>query len=114
MTVTLARPGAKPRVFTVPAALGRKMESFLKQAEKEGGSIPAEIVFPALADDTMRPATALRGSRYKEGWTQAELAGRLGIRQNHLSEMENGKRPIGKNMAKKLAEVFECDFRVFF
>jgi plasmid maintenance system antidote protein VapI len=45
--------------------------------------------------------------------TQQVLAELLDIRQSHLSEMENSKRPIGKNMAKKLAKVFGCDYRVF-
>lgn len=113
MTVTLEKPGAKPRRFTVPVSVGRDIEHFIKEAEKGGKSIPADVVFPVLADDDQRPAAILRGSRNKEGMTQKELAERLDIRQSHLSEMENGKRPIGKNMAKKLAEVFDCDFRVF-
>ncbi len=55
----------------------------------------------------------LRASRYKEEITQAELAKRLGIRQSHLSEMENAKRTIGKEMASRLAAVLRCDYRVF-
>ncbi|MFH1157946.1 MAG: helix-turn-helix transcriptional regulator [Pseudomonadota bacterium] len=78
-----------------------------------GNSIPAEKVLPELADDTQRPATMLRSARYKAGMTQKELAGILEIHQHHLSEMEHGKRPIGKNMAKKLSEVLDCDYRVF-
>jgi hypothetical protein len=37
----------------------------------------------------------------------------LGKKQNNLSEMENGKRPIGKNMAKRLAEVLHTNYKVF-
>jgi transcriptional regulator with XRE-family HTH domain len=55
----------------------------------------------------------LRGSRHKEGVTQKELADSLGISQHHISEMENGKRPIGKAMAKKFAEFFKTDYRLF-
>ena len=113
MTVTLERPGSKARSFSVPISLGRQVESFIKQASKDGKSVPADRVFPVLADDTLRPAATLRGSRHKEGMTQKDLAERLGIRQSNLSEMEHGKRPIGKNMAKKLADVFGCDYRMF-
>jgi DNA-binding XRE family transcriptional regulator len=112
MTVTIAKRGAKPRVFTVSRALARDIEVLLKSPEKNRG-IPAEVVFPELADDVLRPAAMLRGNRYKEEMTQAALAKKLGIRQNHLSEMENAKRPISKDMARKLAEVFGCDYRVF-
>jgi DNA-binding XRE family transcriptional regulator len=55
----------------------------------------------------------LRGSRAKEEVTQKELADALGISQHHISEMENGKRPIEKEMAKRLAEYFKTDYRVF-
>ena len=55
----------------------------------------------------------LRGARYKEDITQRELAIAIGISQHHISEMENGKRPIGKEMAKRLAEFFKTDYRVF-
>lgn len=56
---------------------------------------------------------ALRGSRYKEEMTQKELADAIGVRPHHISEMENGKRPIGKEMAKRLAEVFKVNYRIF-
>jgi hypothetical protein len=47
------------------------------------------------------PAAGLKGARAKEGLTQ-----------RHISEMENGKRPIGKAMAKRFAEVLNVDYRV--
>jgi DNA-binding XRE family transcriptional regulator len=55
----------------------------------------------------------LRGSRYKAKMTQKKLADALGISQNHISEMENGKRPIGKVMALRLAKFFKTDYRKF-
>ena len=47
----------------------------------------------------------LRGARYREGLSQKELAKRSGVSQENISRMENGKRPIGVNVAKKLAKV---------
>lgn len=44
------------------------------------------------------PAIMLRGSRYKAELTQKQLAELLAISQHHISEMENGKRSIGKTM----------------
>lgn len=55
----------------------------------------------------------LRGCRYKKGITQFELAEAIGVSQHHISEMENGKRPIGKEMAKRFAEFFKTDYRIF-
>lgn len=55
----------------------------------------------------------LRGSRLKAELTQKQLAELLNISQHHISEMENGKRSIGKTMAKKLAVFFKTDYRLF-
>ena len=35
-----------------------------------------------------------------------------GIPQRHISEMEHGKRPIGKERAKKLAKVLKVDYHI--
>ena len=74
----------------------------------EDESLSLAEVFPDL-----HPGSAIRGLRLREGLTQEQLAGRLGIKRNNLSEMENGKRPIGKNMAKRLAEILHTDYKVF-
>jgi DNA-binding XRE family transcriptional regulator len=74
----------------------------------EGDSLPLEEVFPDL-----HQGSAIRGLRLREGLTQEQLARLLGIKRPNLSEMENGKRPIGKNMAKRLAQVLKTDYKVF-
>jgi plasmid maintenance system antidote protein VapI len=35
------------------------------------------------------------------------------VKATHISEMERGKRPIGKDMAKRLAKVFKVNYKVF-
>ena len=108
--------GRKARSFALPAAHARAVEEFIASRVKQAAmekSVPAEKVLSELADDVKRPATLLRGARYRAGLTQKELADKLDIRQHHLSEMEHGKRPIGKQMAKRLAAVLECDYRLF-
>ena len=55
----------------------------------------------------------IRGGRGKEGLTQKQLAELTGIAQHHISEMENGKRPIGKETARKLAAALNVDYRIF-
>ena|SRR5579863_7382348 len=56
---------------------------------------------------------ALKGCRSRDEVTQKELAEALSISQHHISEMENGKRPIGKEMAKRFAAFFKTDYRIF-
>jgi transcriptional regulator with XRE-family HTH domain len=55
----------------------------------------------------------LLGAGTKEGMTRTRLAELTGIPQRHLSMMEHGKRPIGKNNAHLLGKVLKVDYRVF-
>ncbi len=65
-------------------------------------------------DETERGAPSLIRSlrEYKE-WTQKDLAEKLEIKQYNLSRMETGTRTISKNMARKLAELFQIDYKEF-
>lgn len=77
-------------------------------AEEITDSVPWREVFPDY-----NSSVALQGARHRENLTQKELARLIGISQTHISEMEHGKRPIGKDMAKRLAKVLNVDYRVF-
>lgn len=59
------------------------------------------------------PAAILRAVRSKAGITQTRLSELTEIPQRHLSEMEQGKRGIGRETAKKLATALDLDYRVF-
>jgi plasmid maintenance system antidote protein VapI len=37
----------------------------------------------------------------------------VGVSQTHISEMKSGKRPMGKEMARRLAKVLKVNYRVF-
>jgi len=63
--------------------------------------------------DMPRWAICLTGMRAREGLTQVELGKILNIKQGNISQMEKGKRPIGKNLAKRLAEIFKTEYRLF-
>lgn len=81
----------------------------VRRLNSEGEEIiPASEVF----SDTS-PAMRLRGLRTKEDITQVELADRLGIRQNMVSDMESGKRAISRQMAKRIGEEFCIPYKVF-
>ncbi|MCX5855768.1 MAG: helix-turn-helix transcriptional regulator [Deltaproteobacteria bacterium] len=69
-------------------------------------------LFPEHSDEEL-PGVCLRGSRYKEGITQKQLADKIGIPQRHVSMMENGKRTIGKEMAKRLGKALNIGYKVF-
>jgi len=74
--------------------------------------ISIEEAFPGYADNPL--GLALRGARYREGLTQRKLADLTEIPQRHISEMESGKRQIGRERAKKIASALHVsDYRVF-
>ena len=63
--------------------------------------------------DENESGTYLSGARHREGMTQKQLAEKTGVPQRHISEMENGKRPIGKKIAKVFAKILKTNYRVF-
>ena len=71
-------------------------------------SVAWEEVYPDF-----NGSVALRGARKRETLTQKELAYLVGVSQTHISEMEHGKRPIGKEMARRLAKTLKVNYRVF-
>ena len=89
-----------------------------------GDALPVTLAM--LPDDALIPAAAavsdllgshhagqaLAGARGKEGCSQRQLAALTGIPQRHISEMEHGKRPIGKANAKLLGKALKVDYRV--
>ena len=70
-------------------------------------------LFSELTQKSGEPGVLLKGLRYREGLSQIEFAKKLNISQTNLSAMENGKRAIGKELAKRIADIFGLDYRVF-
>ena len=92
-----------------PPAKAEDAKKYLKQIGcVVSDAVNAKEVFPDRS-----PGTLLSGARYREDMTQVQLAEATGIPRRHISEMENGKRPIGKANARKLGEVLGVDYRYF-
>lgn len=100
------------RFVGTPAAIER-----LREFARTTGAVEADDIIPAAEItpelDSNPGGLYLKGVRYRDDVTQQELSRRTGIPRRHLSEMENGKRPIGKESAKKLAAALACDYRRF-
>jgi DNA-binding XRE family transcriptional regulator len=75
-------------------------------------SVPWRDAYPEYSEAQLI-GKALIGARSREGLTQTQLAELTGIPQRHISEMENGKRPIGKEMAKRLGKVLNIGYKTF-
>ena len=79
--------------------------------EDTGGGTSWKNAFPGLLEN--EPGSYLAGARHREGLTQRQLAEKSGIPQRHISEMETGKRSIGKENARRLATALNADYRAF-
>lgn len=91
-------------------ALGFEAEEQSIRNQQAGGSIPWRE--SSHFKDMPFPGAYISGARYRESMTQMQLSERTGIPRRHISEMENGKRPIGKSNARKLAEALNIDPRM--
>ena len=56
---------------------------------------------------TDNPGNILKRYRTRSGFTQSQLAEKLGMVKQNVSAMEHGSRGISKTTAHKLAEIFQ-------
>ncbi|MFC1669385.1 helix-turn-helix transcriptional regulator [Spirochaetota bacterium] len=63
----------------------------------------------------LKPGDAMKHYRKIYQMTQTELGEKLGgISRQHISDMENGRRPISLNTAKYLSKIFKRSVERFF
>jgi DNA-binding XRE family transcriptional regulator len=102
----------KPRLFVLPQTEAEGLIRMLGRYEVKQ-SVRWKKALKAVLEKHSEGGAVLKAERTMAGWTQVELASRVGVAQHVISEMENGKRPIGKKMALRLAKVFKTDYRLF-
>lgn len=95
-------------LYAVPIEI---MERYKVPSDDQYTSI--DNLFSNLTQKCGEPGVLLKGLRYREGLSQVEFAKKLNISQTNLSAMENGKRTIGKELAKRIAKLFGLDYRYF-
>jgi DNA-binding XRE family transcriptional regulator len=98
--------------FMVPDSRAAAILELVREYQVEE-NVPADEVLRDAYKKYGKTGPVIRGLRAREDMTQIELARKLGVTQGDLSKMENSKRPVGKEMAHRLAKVFRTDFRVF-
>jgi len=81
-------------------------------AVDEESVVSISELFPDTTGDK-KPGRILAGARGKEGLTQKQLAEKCGIPQGHISEMEQGRRPIGPKSAKTFGAALNIGYKVF-
>lgn len=64
-------------------------------------------------ENTLKMGAALRNLRRKEGLSQAQLAGQLGISSSYLNLIEHDHRTLTAQLLLKLAQQFKLDLNAF-
>jgi DNA-binding XRE family transcriptional regulator len=94
--------------YAVPIEI---MERY-KMKSKTEDYTSIDDLFSGLTQKSGEPSVLLKGLRYREGLSQIEFAKKINITQANLSAIENGRRTIGKELAKRIADIFILDYRL--
>jgi ribosome-binding protein aMBF1 (putative translation factor) len=87
--------------------LRKKYEVTVLAANEDEGAIPIEESEFWKEMEKNRVGNLLAGARLKAGLTQEELAGKLEIRQNMISDYERGRRALSPEMARRFSSVLQ-------
>ncbi|MDP6629584.1 MAG: helix-turn-helix transcriptional regulator [Kiritimatiellia bacterium] len=94
-------------VSELVAWIRKKYDVAVLADEPEGEFIPIEGTGYWKEMEKNRVGNLLAGARLKAGMTQAQLADKLGIRQNMVSDYERGRRTYSDAMAKRLSKTLK-------
>jgi DNA-binding XRE family transcriptional regulator len=99
--------------YNIPLSHQKELEKVLeKYSEDDDTPVAWEVLAKERIEKYKKSGLVLRGMRYREGLSQKQLAEASGITQNEISNIENGKRTVGKKVAEKLAKVLHFDYRM--
>lgn len=103
----------KGQLYAIPKAVAKKYRIEAKQAVSRSGNVAADDVFAEFDKMHTKAGALLKGLRSREGMSQVEFSKKIGVTQANLSKMENGSRPIGMAIAKRIAKAFFVDINYF-
>jgi ribosome-binding protein aMBF1 (putative translation factor) len=103
------RPRTPARVIH---SVKRQFSNYIIDASDEYEDWFETDLHKEIASD-MKPGDYLRNFREAHRLTQHDLAEKIGVRVNYLSDMETGQRTISRINAKKLAAIFNVNPGVF-
>jgi len=94
-------------VAELVAWIRKKYDVEVLSADEEDASIPVEGTAFWKEMEKNRVGNLLTGARLKAGLTQTQLAEKVGIRQNMISDYEHGRRTYSDDMARRLSAVLQ-------
>ena len=100
-------------LYAIPKSVAKEYKINPKKAVSKSGNVRAEDLLKELRGEESKACFLLKGLRYREGLSQVEFAKRIDITQANLSRLECGRRPVGRTIAKRIADEFDLDYRSF-
>jgi len=102
------------RTFAIPKKVIEKYEIENKTVKtKKKNSVSLQQLLDKLDTKFTKAGSLLKGLRLRERLSQIEFAKKINVTQANLSNMENGKRPVGKIVAKRIEKAFGACYRYF-
>lgn len=102
--------------YVIPKAIARRYiveEPKIQRKKARVKEETIEQIFSSLDQKYTKAGVLLKGLRHREGLTQVAFAKRIHVTQANLSNMENGRRPIGRVIAKRIQKAFGTNYRYF-
>jgi ribosome-binding protein aMBF1 (putative translation factor) len=104
------------KTYAIPKAIADQyvVDAQAKKQKKLKNTEPTiKNLFEKLESQYTKAGVLLRGLRLRENLSQVEFAKKIKVTQANLSAMENGRRPIGKIVAKRIEKMFGTNYRYF-
>ena len=101
------------KVYAVPKKIIDQYVIEDDRAKKQNKSSSIQVIFDKLDKKYTKAGALLKGLRLREGLSQIEFAKKIDVTQANLSNMENGRRSVGKIIAKRIEKVFGANYRYF-
>lgn len=109
--------GKKRSLYLVPKEAAGALATLLKSLDESSGSnadfMDADELYPELNDSVKGPAISFHGVRLRMGFTQKQMAEKIGISQSDVSKIEKGERSIGKKLAIRIGQALGINYKRF-
>jgi len=102
------------KTYAIPKHIVKHYVIENKEAKRgQKAPVSVNVLFEKLDKQFTKAGALLKGLRVREGLSQVAFAKKIDVTQANLSNMENGRRPIGKTIAKRIEKVFGTNYRYF-
>lgn len=101
------------KTYAIPKKIINKYVVEDHAVKKHKSSPSIQAIFDKLDQKYTKAGALLKGLRLREGLSQVAFAKKINVTQANLSNMENGRRPIGKIIAKRIEKIFGTNYRYF-